>query len=167
MSRFARLTGFPVLCCTALVCLFPVSASGQDHEHEYEQMRMEGQVRKKYIVKLETTQHKQYCQASASIEYIQNNDVASVSGEIENQDCEASSGTYTMNVRFRDQNGEVHDLNFDETWQRDDDQSILFNREYSIGKNVDLIRVRTRRMKCVCAKVQSESEHEKQIQNQE
>lgn len=152
----------PALFATALVtALF---ASQPVHAQE-EQTHDESGVTKKYIVRLETTQHKQYCQASASIEYAQNDDVASVTGEIRNEDCAASSGEFTINVRFKDTDGELVDLNFEETWQREDDQSIAFKREYTIGQNVDLMRVRTRKLKCVCAEIQSEDDI--QDENQE
>jgi hypothetical protein len=139
----------------AIACIAAFSSAQAASGQEEEQMRIEGEVKKPYVVRLETTQHKQYCQAKTSIEYVQNNTVASVSGKIENDDCPASSGEYTMNVRYRDSNGVVHDHDIEETWQRDDDQPIEFSKEYEIGKNVDLIRVRIRRMKCLCAEVQN------------
>lgn len=128
-------------------------------------MRIEGEVRKPYTVRLETTQHKQYCQATTSIEYIQNNAVASVSGKIENEDCPASSGSYTISIRFRDGDGVVHDLDVEETWQRDDDQPVEFAREYEIGRNADLVRVRVRRMKCLCADIQATNDDIDNVQN--
>lgn len=157
MTSFHRLLVLPILCCAALVS----TSLSQDIPDQQEEQGQSGRhAEKKYIIKLETTPHKQYCQASSSIEYFQSDDVATVTGEIRNEDCATSSGTFTMNVRFRDSDGELHDLEFEETWQREDDQSITFDREYVIGKNVDLVRVRTRRMKCVCAEIPSDDQNQ-------
>jgi len=117
---------------------------------------------KKFTVKLEAPHHKQYCKAGASIEYSQRDVIARVNMEINNDDCAASSGSYTMSVRLRNDEGEVINLDFDESWQRADDQPILLKREYPIGKDVDLIRVRARKMKCVCAEIDSEGENDHQ-----
>lgn len=159
-------TVFHFFLISSLILAPSAATVGQDiPDQQEERMRVEGHVQKKYIVKLEAPQQKQYCQASSLIEYVQNNDVATVSGEIQNEDCAASSGTYTMNVRIRDENGELSDLDFEESWQREDDQPIKFEREYAIGNNVDLIRVRTRRMRCVCTEVQAEGDLENENQD--
>jgi hypothetical protein len=71
-------------------------------------------------------------QARISIEYTQRNTMANVTGTIENEDCGASSGGYTVAVRYRDENGEIHDDEHPETWQRDDDQPFSLNNEYLI-----------------------------------
>jgi len=130
-------------------------AAGQD-SFDQEQMKVEGQAEKRYTVKFETTQHKLYCQAGISIEYTQRNTMANVAGTIENEDCGASSGGYTVAVRYRDENGEIHDDEHPETWQRDDDQPFSLNHEYLIGDNMDLIRVRARKIQCVCADMPTE-----------
>lgn len=108
-------------------------------------------VEKKYTVKLEAPQHRQYCKATTLIEYYQSDQVAKVSGEISNDDCATSSGEYTISVRIRDEEGEQVDLDFVEKWQREDDQTVVFKREYAIGENVDLTRVRVKKTRCVCA----------------
>jgi hypothetical protein len=129
-------------------------------EARAEQTSTERLAQKKFTVKLEPPKQKQYCNASNTIEYFQSDDIVSVSGEITNEQCGTSSGTYTMNIRYRDKNGELQELDFDESWQRDDNQTVKFKREYTIGEDVDLIRVRTRRMKCICAEIDSEAESE-------
>jgi len=155
MSQITLSVVFPPLWTIALVTALIASQP----VHAQEEQTYDGSgLTKKYIVRLETTQHKQYCKASISVEYIQNDDAASVSGQINNEDCAASSGEYTINVRIRDSEGQLVDLNFDETWQREDDQSIAFKRQYTIGQNVDLMRVRTRKLKCVCAEIQGKDE---------
>jgi hypothetical protein len=115
---------------------------------------------KTYSVKLKPPEQKQYCKANTALEYYQSDDVAEVNVEIKNEDCVASSGSFTVRIRYRTEEDEVVNLEFDETWQREDDQNILFGRQYPIGKNVDLVRVRASRMKCVCAESEDENENQ-------
>ena len=110
---------------------------------------------KKYTIRFETTEHKKYCKASIWVEYSQYDTIASYNGEIINEDCDASSGSYTISVRYRDESGEVHAVESEHAWQRDDDQKVVFSGEQSIGKNVDLMRVRARKVQCVCDDVES------------
>jgi len=158
MNPIGRLSGLQIRYFTGLATAsLAVFASLPLHAQE-DQAPTERQTQKKFIVKLVPPRQKQYCNAGSTIEYFQNDDIAAVTGEITNEQCGASSGTYTMNVRYRDQEGELQELDFDESWQREDDQTVKFKREYRIGKNVDLIRVRTRRMRCVCAEIDDENE---------
>ena len=92
-----------------------------------------------------------YCRAEIALEYSQRNTIAHVEGVIKNEECPASHGEYTIELSVRDGNGESKQLEFDELWQRDDDQPVTFTSDYSIGENVELIRARTRRLRCVCA----------------
>lgn len=128
-------------------------ASGQgaiDPAGEQQRMQIDEQVKKPYTVKLELTTKTQRCQAQVELEYTQRNTLASVSGEISNPQCAASSGNYTMAVRYRDEDGEIHNVEYEEAWQRDDDQNFVFDKAYSIGENVDLVRVRARKVSCTC-----------------
>ena len=115
---------------------------------------------KKFTLKLETTRHKQYCQAKIQVEYAQRNTTASISGTIENRDCGASGGNYTLSVRFRDEHGEIQTIEREEQWQRENDETFAFEKEYSIGENVDLVRVRARKVVCVCAEMAAAGEDE-------
>jgi hypothetical protein len=110
---------------------------------------------KKYTIRFETTEHKRYCKASVWVEYNQYDTVASYDGEIKNEDCGASGGSYTITVRYQDESGEVHSVDSEHTWHRDDDQTVIFRGEQSIGENVDLIRVRARKIQCVCDDVET------------
>ena len=93
----------------------------------------------------------QACKSSLEQEYRQKDTVAAIDATISNPDCGASSGSYTALVRFRDENNELQSLEYPETWQREDDLPIETHREYFIGHNVDLISVRSRKMRCICA----------------
>lgn len=91
------------------------------------------------------------CAAIMELEYSQRNTIANVRGTIDNEDCAASSGDYKLAVKIRDANGELKTLEFPETWQRLDNQTVEFKGEYPIGENVDLVSVRTKQMHCTCA----------------
>jgi hypothetical protein len=127
---------------------------------QQERTQFEAHSEKTFTIKLEVKPHTLYCKATTSIEYYQSDDVAKVSGEIANDDCAASSGEYTISIRIQNEEGERVDLDFEETWQREDNQTISFMREYAIGKNVDLKRVRARKTRCVCAEIPGEDENE-------
>ena len=131
-----------------------------DTSVDQERMRVEGQAVKKYTFKLETTRNKLYCQARVSLEFMQRNAVAKVTGIIENDDCGASSGDYAISVRYRAEDGEVHDIEHPERWRRDNDKAFTFEHEYQIGDNVDLIRVRARKVQCVCTEIPAAAEDE-------
>lgn len=90
------------------------------------------------------------CQAFYDIEYFQSNTMATLETTIENGVCGASQGSYGLTINVRDTSGELHTLEFEETWQRSDAQNITSSKEYPIGENVDLVSVRTRRARCTC-----------------
>ena len=110
---------------------------------------------KKFTMKLESPQHKRYCQAKVTVGYLQRNTIANVEGKIEVEDCGAAGGEYTVTVRYRDEAGEIHNDEYVETWQRDYDQPVTFVGDYPIGENVDLMRVRARKIMCVCAETET------------
>jgi hypothetical protein len=92
----------------------------------------------------------QKCEASMFFEYFQKNTVAVVNSTLSNPDCGASSGGYTLLVRYRDANNEMQSQEYPETWQRGDDQDIESRKEYFMGDNVDLVTVRSRKLRCIC-----------------
>jgi hypothetical protein len=90
------------------------------------------------------------CKATVAVSYSQLDTIADVESTIENADCAASSGDYTAVLTIRDENGESSTLEFEETWLRNDNQPAVLQRDYPIGENVELIRVRSRRISCTC-----------------
>jgi hypothetical protein len=113
----------------------------------------------RYKLTISTTpadEHK--CEASIYYEFRQKNTVAVVDSTLSNPDCAASSGSYTVLVRFRDENNEMQTLEYPETWQRDDDRAIESHREYFIGDNVDLVTIRSRKLRCICDSAEVEEE---------
>lgn len=105
----------------------------------------------RYKMKLSTTPPaEQTCAAQIYFTYLQKNTVAVVDSTIDNTECDASSGDYMVLVRFMDENNEIQSLEYAETWSRDDDKAVESRKEYFIGDNVDLVTVRSRKLRCVC-----------------
>ena len=91
------------------------------------------------------------CQAELEMSWYQKGPRIRVESELINADCDASSGTYTVEVRYRGDTPEVLRKEFPESWARPDDQPIQVEKEYEIAENVDVIRVRVRKLRCQCA----------------
>lgn len=91
------------------------------------------------------------CAASADYEYQQRDTFAHVTGAIENAQCAASGGDYVLAVTIRDASGELKTLEFPQQWARSDDRPAKFTHDLPIGPNVDLVNIRTRRLRCTCA----------------
>ncbi len=98
------------------------------------------------------------CQANLQIEYWQKGDIAEVNSTLTNPDCGASSGDYTISVRYRDDDGEMTTDEYQETWEREDPEPIATTKQYEIGDNVDLIRVRSRKLSCACTDRQTDQD---------
>lgn len=90
------------------------------------------------------------CEARLALEYLQKGDQAEVEIEVNNNECAASYGDFTVHVRYRHDNGEMLAAEFPETWSRQDDQPVRLSRLYPIGDEVDLIQVRSRGLSCTC-----------------
>ena len=86
--------------------------------------------------------------------------MAHITGEINVDGCTIAAGEYTVSVRTRDDSGEILNTDFQETWERSDDQPIEFAKDYRIGDNVDLIRARVRRSSCICNDIEPADESE-------
>ena len=90
------------------------------------------------------------CKADLNLEYYQKGTSAHVKSTLHNEDCGASSGNYTVRVQFKDASGGTQLLEFDETWQRDDDSDVTSEKEYFIGDDIDIRRIRSRNLSCRC-----------------
>jgi hypothetical protein len=91
------------------------------------------------------------CSATTTTEYVQLNTIARVNGTLKIADCTVASGAFSIALRLRDETGAETPVEFDETWQRSDDQDVKFGADYPIGENVELRSVRVRRLSCTCA----------------
>ena len=94
------------------------------------------------------------CKANLQLEYWQKGDAAEVTSTLLNPECGASSGVYTVQIRYRRDDGETLTDDYRETWSREDSEPIVTTRLYPIGDNVDLIRVRSRGLSCSCDTVE-------------
>ncbi len=56
------------------------------------------------------------CEAKLALEYLQKGDQAEVEIEVNNDECAASYGDFTVHVRYRHDNGEMFTDEFPETW---------------------------------------------------
>lgn len=135
----------------ALNCtlLFAVGAGGLQTAYPRDEPKKHHEI--KYEITISAKPAQQRCAASLEFTFQQRNTLAVVDSTLRNSDCAASSGEYTMLVKTRHDNGESKTLEFPVTWQREDDQALESHAEYSIGEDVDLISVRSRRMRCLCA----------------
>src|SRR5262245_56086310 len=91
------------------------------------------------------------CAAGIELAYTQRDTAVSVEGTLQNKDCAASSGAYTVAISIRNEKDELTTVEFPESWQRQDDQPVKVIGTYPIGENVDVVRVRPVRLRCTCA----------------
>lgn len=148
MDHSQRYRYLAVICASCLPLASPASQD-VDPSSNAEQMEIRRSKELKYTIKLEAPAHRVYCKAKVSVEYTQYDTDAGVTGKIENEDCAASYGEYTVAVRYR-KNDEVFDDEYPGSWERTGDQPYLFEGRYPIGENADLVRVRARKIQCIC-----------------
>ena len=91
------------------------------------------------------------CEARLDVEYYQKGDSVHVDTVLDNDQCAASSGSYTLQVRYRGDDGEVQTTEFEELWERGDAEPIALSKDYYVAENIDVTRVRSRRLRCECA----------------
>lgn len=102
-------------------------------------------------VEMEAKYQNNACMANLGLEYFQKGDAVNVKSTVTNGDCAASSGSYTIRVRVRDDDGETSNIDFEETWARDDDADVVNEKDYPVGDSVDVLRVKGRKLRCECA----------------
>lgn len=90
------------------------------------------------------------CQASVSLAYYQRNTLARVETTIDNQSCRIGSGTLEINASVRKAGSDRVNVTFPESWEQHDGGKVVFTRDYPIGDNVELLRVRSRGVECTC-----------------
>lgn len=147
----ALLTGRNRLLCAC--CGFLVAGTAWTQQ---ERMTLETDMEFRHKVTLEAPGKTSACSARVEIEYSQRNTIAEAQGTIHTEDCDAASGIYTIAARFKDEKGQLHSIESAKTWSRTDDQPVHFSDELVIGENVDLIRVRARKIECECDANQAE-----------
>lgn len=91
------------------------------------------------------------CEATTLTEYFQRGNTARVSGRVSISACPAgTTGSYNIVARVRNAAGEITSLEFSESWQRADAEDVVFEADYPIGDEMELVSVRVRGLKCTC-----------------
>ena len=130
----------------ALAALLTVVSSVADQQREVSNTAT---ISKTFEVKLESNSG--MCQATAAVDYFQRGVEAQVDTSINTEDCDAAKGNYVVKLTIRtDKDKEAQVLNFEESWERTDDAPVESMRRYPIGNDVDLVRVKIRKLSCTC-----------------
>ncbi len=90
------------------------------------------------------------CKAAIEIEYYQKGSSAHVESSLTNDDCDASSGTYVIQIRYRGADGKSQSKDFPETWERLDSNPVVVEKDYFVADDIDILRVRSRKLNCTC-----------------
>lgn len=131
---------FRIAAATAL--LVAMSASGSEIAGQEAEIKMK--------IELEPTHVNRSCQAQLDMSYYQKGASVVVESELSNAQCGASSGSYVIEVRYRGSEPEILKKEFPETWERSDDQPVRAEKEYFVAEGVDVVRVRSRKLRCEC-----------------
>lgn len=94
------------------------------------------------------------CAATLGLEYYQKGTDAHVKSTLKNEQCAASSGSYVIRIRYRPDEGEMGDVEFEETWSRDDDADVVAEKDYFVGEGLEIRRVTSAKLKCECAETE-------------
>jgi hypothetical protein len=96
------------------------------------------------------------CAATLGLEYYPRGTDAHVISTLKNEQCAASSGSYVLRIRYRPDEGEMGEVEFAETWSRDDDADVAVEKNYFVGENLDIRRVSSAKLKCMCTETDTE-----------
>ena len=96
------------------------------------------------------------CKAAMEIEYYQKGSSAHVESTLTNDDCDASSGTYVIQIRYRDADGQSQSKDFTETWRQVDSNPLVIEKDYFIADDIDVQRVRSRKLDCTCTPLETD-----------
>ena len=91
------------------------------------------------------------CQATLSLGYYQRNTFARVETSIENNSCVVGTGSLEISATIREEDGNTSTLAFPQQWQQNGETKLEFVGDYPIGENVELLRVRSSKIKCDCS----------------
>jgi len=96
------------------------------------------------------------CAATLGLEYYQKGTDAHVKSTLKNEQCAASSGSYVLRIRYRPDEGEMDEVEFEETWSRDDDADVVVEKDYFVGENLEIHRVTSAKLRCDCTELETE-----------
>lgn len=93
----------------------------------------------------------QRCGASVALDYFQRGAEAEAEMSVDTLDCAAASGSFVVEVTIRADDADGPEkLAFEESWSRDDNKPVSMKRKYAIGDDVQLLRIRIRKVACSC-----------------
>ena len=130
-------------------CFICIATAQADKKREDKQVGGETEI--KTVIEVETKLGSNACMANLEIEYYQKDSTAHVETVLNNDNCAASAGTYVIQVRYEDAAGEHQSKDFEEFWERDDAEPIVVTKDYFVGHDIDVLRVRSRKLSCTCA----------------
>ena len=113
-----------------------------------ERINNEAEIR--LIIKAEYEYATDACGAVIEIKYYQKGSSAHVASTLTNDDCGASSGTYVIQIRYRGADRQTQSKDFPETWERLDSNPVVVEKDYFVADDIDILRVRTRKLNCTC-----------------
>ena len=91
------------------------------------------------------------CEADANLDYFQRGIEVQVETVIETQSCDAASGEYIVKVTvLSETETDTTTLTFEDAWEQVGGLPAESMRRYAIGNDVDLKRVRIRKLSCTC-----------------
>ena len=94
------------------------------------------------------------CAATLGLEYYQNGTDAHVKSTLKNEQCAASSGSYVLRISYRPDEGDMGEVEFEETWSRNDDADVIAEKDYFVGENLEIRRVTSSKLRCVCTETE-------------
>ena len=96
------------------------------------------------IIKAPEEEKSLVCTGEVSLLYSQLDTIVEVETEINNEDCGASFGNYTLRIKTRNEAGETTTTNHTESWSRENSNPVSLVKNYSMNGDVDLASVRVR-----------------------
>ena len=125
------------------------SVAGEEEDGDKDDSRT-ATISKTFQIKLESKSA--MCVATAELDYSQRGVEAQVETVVDAKDCDTASGNYVVKVTIRsDADGQARVLDFKESWNRTEGLPFESMRRYPIGDEVELKKVRIRKLSCTCA----------------
>lgn len=116
-----------------------------------EESRINNEAEIRLTIEMEHEYATDVCTAAMELEYYQKGASVHVETSVDNDQCSASFGTYTLEIRYRDAEGNVQTKEAAENWERIDSSPVEQAKDYFVADDIDIIRVRPRKLRCTCA----------------
>ena len=99
-------------------------------------------IKTELVIKAPEEEKNLACKAEVSLLYSQIDTIIEVESEITNEDCGASYGKYKLRIKTRSEASETTTTTHNETWSREDSNTVKLLKEYDMNGDVDLVSVR-------------------------